>query len=303
MAEAPLARFTRRQLSFVTREQALTVLSPAQLRHRLRIRTLEPARIGVYRLGGAQESWEQMLLAACMAAGTDARASFRAAAALWGLPGFDRDGLELTVGRRRVRLPEVIVHDTTFDGPHHRALVGPIPVTSVARTLCDLTAIESVSVIARAGDDAIRRKLVTVRAWSRVARELHGRGRRKATVTRALVDERLIAPDRGDSSPELRIAQMLERAGLPRPALQHRVRVGPRTARLDLAYPELMIGIEYDSWEFQHTRSVFDADRARGNELEVRGWCVLRFTSASSDREIVETVETALLAAGVARAS
>ena len=81
------------------------------------------------------------------------------------------------------------------------------------------------------------------------------------------------------------------------------MRIGARTIRIDLAYPDEMIAIEYDSWEFHRGRTAFDGDRARGNELEVRDWCVLRFTSKSSDREILDTVEAALLAAGVSRAS
>jgi very-short-patch-repair endonuclease len=64
-----------------------------------------------------------------------------------------------------------------------------------------------------------------------------------------------------------------------------------------------MIAIEYDGWDHHRTRSAFDHDRARANELELRDWCVLRFTSKFADREIVDTVEAAFLAAGVVRAS
>jgi very-short-patch-repair endonuclease len=298
-----LATFTRRQLGLVTHEQASSALTRGQIEGRRRRGALEVVRVGVDRLGGAPDGWDQRLLAACLAAGADARASFRTAAGSHRLVGFDRDLLEITVDRRRVRLPGVVVHDSRFDGPRHRTTVGPIPVTSVARTLCDLTVVAPVGVVARAGDDALRRGIVTLRQWATVARQLQHRGRRRSTVTRTLVDERLTGPELGDSPPELRIARLLRRAGLPAPAHQHRVRLATRTIRIDLAHPSEMIAIEYDGWDHHRTRSAFDSDRARANELELLDWCVLRFTSKFSDREIVETVETALLAAGVTRAA
>jgi very-short-patch-repair endonuclease len=75
---------------------------------------------------------------------------------------------------------------------------------------------------------------------------------------------------------------------------QHRVRVNGRTVRIDLAYPDALIAIEYDGWDFHRTRGAFDLDRARANELELLGWTVLRFTSASSDQVVVDTVRAAL---------
>jgi hypothetical protein len=96
-------------------------------------------------------------MAACLAAGSDARASFRAAAALWELDSFSADVLEITIaGRKRGRLEGVIVHDTQVNGPGHLALVRQIPVTSVARTLCDLTAVARAWTVERAVDEAFR---------------------------------------------------------------------------------------------------------------------------------------------------
>ncbi len=82
-------------------------------------------------------------------------------------------------------------------------------------------------------------------------------------------------------------------AGLPRPVQQHRVVVDGRNLRLDAAYPDLGIAIEYDGWDAHRTRTRFDSDRARGNDLEIRGWMVLRFTSTSSRRDVVEATTAA----------
>lgn len=110
---------------------------------------------------------------------------------------------------------------------------------------------------------------------------------------RDILEHRMPGYEPGDSPPERRIADLLVRAGLPAPVLQHRVRIGSRLARIDLCYPDLKIAIEYDSWDFHAGRRAFDDDRARANELVVLGFLVLRFTSKSSEDQIVATVEAA----------
>ena len=116
-------------------------------------------------------------------------------------------------------------------------------------------------------------------------------------MTREVIEQRRHGYHPGDSDPEVRLAKLLIGAGLPAPVQQHPVSLGNRTVRIDLAYPDLMIAIEYDGWEFHSPRSAFDTDRARGNKLELREWTVLRFTSASTDRAIIETVAEAIAAA------
>jgi very-short-patch-repair endonuclease len=78
-----------------------------------------------------------------------------------------------------------------------------------------------------------------------------------------------------ESPMESRIRMALHVAGLPPPVLQHPV--GPY--RLDMAYPELMVAVEYDG------REHLDPDRAlrdlhRATYLGRRGWTVLRFRAA-----------------------
>ncbi len=295
MADRRLAPVARRQHGLVTRGQALDVISPDALRHLLATRRLEPVRRGVYRSAGTPVSWNQQLLAACLAAGPTAFASFRSAARLWQLEGFDDDGLEITVPRRhRLTLDGVVLHETRCIGPGHTARLGGIPVSSAERTLFDLTAFAPARVVERALDEALRRKLVTMRRLQRVAAQLEQPGRRRSTVMRAALAARGLGFHPGDSAPEARLVRLLVAAGLPRPSQQHRIRVFGRTVRADLAYPDAKLLIEYDGWEVHRTRSAFDADRSRGNELIMLGWNVLRFTSRSSDASIVRTVRAAL---------
>jgi very-short-patch-repair endonuclease len=49
-------------------------------------------------------------------------------------------------------------------------------------------------------------------------------------------------------------------------------------ARLDLAYRELRLGLEYDG-DHHREREVFRRDAVRFNRLRLSGWTVLRFTA------------------------
>jgi very-short-patch-repair endonuclease len=295
MSDSLLAPVARRQHGLITRGQALAVLPRWTLDRRLKARALEPVRRGVYRIAGVPETWEQQLLAACLAAGPAACASFRSAAALHGLEGFGRDRLEIThLGRRPSVIDGVEVHESAVFDTRHIVIVADIPTTSVARTLCDLTAVVRPWMVERAVDEALRRKLVRIPEIVEVATLLEGRGRHRCTVMREILVHRQAGYQPGDSAPERRIRDLLVRAGLPAPTMQHRVRMGRKVVRIDLCYPEQKIAIEYDGWEWHSGRRAFDDDRARANELVVLGFSVLRFTSTSSDQIVVDTVRAAI---------
>lgn len=290
-----LAEFGNRQHGLVTTGQALESCTRHELEHLVAIGRLEPVRRGVYRCAGAPETWHQHLLAACLSAGERAVASFRAAAALWELPDFGPDLLEITVpGRTNPRHATVTVHQSNVWGHIHMSVRHGVPATSVARTLCDLTAVVRPWQVERLVNDAERRGIVTLRDLLRVFKALENRGRRRSTIMRAVLADRVDGVRPGGSDREVDIAKLLVRADLPRPVQQHRVRIGRRVVRLDFAYPKQQIAIEYDGWQPHRTRLAFDSDRARDNELEIRGWIVLRFTSRWSRSEILETVRAAI---------
>jgi hypothetical protein len=184
----------------------------------------------------------------------------------------------------------VIVHETNVFDVGHVARIAGIPVTSVARTLCDLTAVSLPWIVERAVDDALRQKIVRLDDIVDVAERLEGRGRRRCTM---ILDRRRPGFDPGESHPERRIADLLVGAGLPEPTMQHPVEINGKRYRIDLCYPELRIAIEFDSWQFHSGRRSFDEDRARANQLVLLGFVVLHFTSKSSDMVIVDTVRAA----------
>lgn len=233
---------------------------------------------GVYRLAGVPTSWQQTLLAACLAHGTGAVASHHAAAALHGWSESKR--LEVSVSpRRRKRLPGVVVHEVGDLSREDVTLVDGIPVTSVARTLIDLAGVLPADQVEELLDEALRRRKATI-SWlkSRVA-ALRRPGRRGIAVIERLVAERDQKGRGPESRFERKLLRLIRRAGLPEPVCQYEIWYGGRVvARPDFSYPDLRLAIEADGYDSHSTLTDWQHDLERGNELELLGWMPLHFT-------------------------
>lgn len=73
-------------------------------------------------------------------------------------------------------------------------------------------------------------------------------------------------------------------AALPEPVVQFEVRDGRRlVARVDLAYPQWRIAIEYEGDGHRTDKEQWRRDIARQRELEQRGWIVIRLTQHDLD--------------------
>jgi hypothetical protein len=284
------------QLGLITRDQVAEAGgSDRAIHRRLASGGWSRLREGVYVVGAAASSWEQTALGAALAAGPGASLWMRSAARGLGL--VDRSGaIQLVIpDRRRVRLPGVVIHRPAHLPPTDLAYVGPLPVTSVVRTLIDLAPSQAALTMGVLVDAAIRDHHVTTEQIATRIVELAGRGRQ---VPRSLVEAlSLRSPgyDPGRSALESRILAVLARAALPPPERQHPVlRSDGQRAFIDLAYPGPKLALEADGWGVHGQRAAFDADRIRANELVLLGWSVLRFTSAMSDARICATVARAL---------
>jgi len=94
------------------------------------------------------------------------------------------------------------------------------------------------------------------------------------------VPEVLALADRRSGSPmETRLRLLLIHAGLPRPQVQWVVQdpVAREAVWLDLAYPEHLIGVEYDGAEHTRPERVLQ-DIRRGTRLVDQGWRLYRYT-------------------------
>ena len=89
-----------------------------------------------------------------------------------------------------------------------------------------------------------------------------------------------LADPRARSLPESRVRVLLALAGLTAvPQFTVRDRAGGFVARVDLAFPEVKVAVEYDSaWHGQPGQST--RDRRRLNRLTAAGWRVVFVTAA-----------------------
>jgi very-short-patch-repair endonuclease len=280
------------QYALITLQQARAAgLTDDQVYRRCRHGRWSIVRHEVYAVTGAPATWLQAALAAVLAAGPGAVASHATAGRVWRLPFVDGDSLEITTARPfQRRLPGVRAHRTTsfLAVEHTRHL--RIPVTSVARTLVDLSGTLAVAQLGKGTDVALRRGLLRLADLKACAAGLRPAPGRKLARIHAVLRKRLAGYDPSESELELRFARALVAGGLQEPVRQHRIRVGGRTFRIDLAYPQCKLAIELDGWDYHRSRTAFDADRARANHLVVAGYDLLRFTSSTSDEEAVATV-------------
>jgi hypothetical protein len=275
-----LAAIAQRQLGLITHSHARQLLSQEAIDGLVRTGRWERVHRGVYRIAGYPVTYEQRVLAACLAAGPHAVASHRSAAWIWGLLDEEPDVVEIAVPRSLDhRLRGVVVHRATDLLDEDITLRGAIPCTNPMRTLVDLAAVAPVGLTARALDRARHEGLVTLagvrRALDRVARK----GRRGVRALRRLLDERVDLP-RPSGVFEARFAALVRRFALPVPRAEYDVHGDDHRwiGRVDFAYPEAKLFIELDGLETHGSGPALQRDLARQNALVDAGWQPLRYT-------------------------
>ena len=91
---------------------------------------------------------------------------------------------------------------------------------------------------------------------------------------------------------ETRLKRLLRRHGFPAPVFQYVIHDGRRfVARVDAAYPELRIALEYDSYEHHIGKLALVRDNDRRNQLTRLGWRTITFTAADMDHDGGQAIE------------
>lgn len=278
---------------FAVRQVLLLNGTSRMVAHRRSTGRWEPRGRGVLALLGTPQSFERRVLAEILATEAPLYGSHRCAARIAGLPGFPEMLEFTTAGTTQVRRPAVRAHRSKLLPASHVEVRGSIPVTTVARTLFDLSAVVRPERVARALDTALARRLVTLVEMTRVARDLARRGRRKVTVIRSILLERgadFVAPH---SELEALFVDLLSERGVRQPSRQ--VDLGSDLAwigRVDFAYRRERIVIEVDGRE--HHSALLDrrSDAVRDTALTAAGWLVLRFSWWDVVHDGAKTVAT-----------
>lgn len=200
---------------------------------------------GQYLLPGATVDAVGRLLAALERSGEEARIGGSWACGLWGLEGFDLSGADhvLVTPKRRVRGgPFTVIRSPV--PPVDQATLDDVPTLTVTRGLIDVTPAHPAKKVRVAYDHARRAGLTSLDELTRRATELGNV--RGAPPMRRLLDTGLL---RHESEGERTLAQ-LWRPGDPVPEAQVWVACGPRRYRLDFAFLDARLCLEYDGREF-----------------------------------------------------
>ena len=259
-----------RQFGLITRRQWLdSGLSERQLDHAIKTAAVSVVHPGVYRLRGSHPCFEQDVLAACLATG--GVASHRCAAFLWKFRKFERPVVEvLVVSGHAPTLAGLQVRRTGRLDPTERTHLGPIPLTSRARTLLDLASVTP-ELVEGALDGDLHRRKVSLRAMEQVL-ERAGRRHRGYRLLAPLVAERRAGRPPTESELEDDLLALIRRYGLPEPVPQYPY----RGRRIDFAYPELVFGIEANSVSAHAAKEDVQRNASKANDLVE--WWILYFT-------------------------
>ena len=216
------------------------------------------------------------------------------AAACWGLDlAGERDDVEITrpPDSHLARVHGIRVRRARVDAAEIRRVHG-IRVTSPAATALRLAgalprvaAVSAVDRLAQSGQ-------VTLDRIRELAAGARGPGSARARTVVGLADGLAESPQ------ETRVRLLMADCGLPRPVAQYRVVVdGSFVARVDFAWPEQKVALEYDGRWHADPRQ-FAKDRRRLNRLREAGWTVV-FVTAEDLRDphrLVAAIRRALSA-------
>jgi very-short-patch-repair endonuclease len=233
-------------------------------------RVTRAVHAGVYALRGAVITPEQRILAAVLGAGGFAVASHRSAAHLHGLGDYPGH-VEISVLRsQRPRLHGVTVFRPTVLEADHLCDARNIPVTGVARTICDLATVLDLEELANLVDKAVARGRLTVDAIRAVLFTLPRLNGRSKIV--AWLAEHEATP--AESGLERELHRVLPAEGFS--GFTTQLWVGKR--RIDAAFVDAKLAVEMDSYLHHSSRSDWAKHKRKQRDLVAAGWRVLPVT-------------------------
>jgi very-short-patch-repair endonuclease len=272
-----VARIAARQHGLVSHRQLAAVgLSANAVAGRVERGHLERVHRGVYAVGHIQRTSESRWMAAVMACGSGAVLSHLDAAALWKI--YDGEGARVhvtTTRRSGRRLDGLLVHRARRLHPDDVTVKDGIPVTTLARTLVDLTDLLASDRILRAIREAEFLQLLDLDTLNAAVQRAHGRGRLSGLkqalghhTPGQIVREEL----------EHRFLELVREAGLPPPETNVKIEARGRRYEIDCLWREQRVAVELDSRAAHARTTAFEPDRRKDAALNAIGLRPLRFT-------------------------
>jgi very-short-patch-repair endonuclease len=273
-SDAWIAVLAARQHGVVSWRQLIDAgVGRGAIDHRCRIGWLHRVHRGVYAVGHPPLTREARWMAAVLACGDGAGLSHGCATALWEIRAYNGVWIDVTVPTRagRARRDRIRLHRSSiFDADDITTHRG-IPVTTIARTLLDVTATFKAPALARTIEQTeIRRLFDLTEVHRAIARHPHHRG--VAPLRRALA---LYRDDEFTRSElEKAFLALCDAHRIAHPLVNHIV----EGKEVDFFWPDQRLIVETDGRATHFTIAAYERDRARDAQLLTLGYRTMRVT-------------------------
>jgi hypothetical protein len=234
---------------------------------------------GVYAVGRPDLTVWGERRAIVLACGLGSVLSHRSAAGAWGLRPDGAALWDVTVPSARRTQAPARIHRGTLP-PAERTDLEGIPITTVPRTLLDLSSVIEVHHLRRAIERAVELDLFHRPAVEAV---LHAHPRRPGspTLKALLADFAAHGETRTRSDLEALFLQICLDHGLPRPTIN----ATNNGREVDATWPGSDLLVEVDSWKHHRHRRAFTTDRAKDRAALRAGRRTARFTGDELERD------------------
>jgi predicted transcriptional regulator of viral defense system len=230
---------------------------------------------GVYAVGHSRLTQQGRYMAAVLAGGGGAVLSHRSAAAHWRIARYS-GRITVTAPRRRRAKPKLVPVCSSTLAADEVTIHEGIPITTVARTILDLAAVQPPSAVEKAIREAEYLRRFDLDELQRL---LHRHSRRKGTADlRRAIAAAAEQRDRTRSDLEDRFIHLLLDADLPMPELNATLELDATTLEADALWRDRKLIVELDGRQAHGTRSAFESDRERDLALAAAGWTSIRIT-------------------------
>jgi very-short-patch-repair endonuclease len=185
------------------------------------------------------------------------------------------------IGRTLRCRPGIVVHRVDRLARQDLRHRHGIPLTSPARTICDLAASEPPNIFERAANEARVQRLLSDRELKRALKR--SPSRKGTRALRALLDD---GPAITRSEAERLMLKLIGRANLPKPITNAPV----SGYTVDFLWPAQRLIMEVDGFAFHGHRHAFERDRKRDAALTAAGYRVIRVTWRQLTTEPLEVI-------------